>query len=323
MKREERAGAGLALGDAAAGLDAHRFAHEAMATVFEVICTHDDGGYAGQAAQAAFDVVDRLELEQSRFIANSDVSRINILAAGQSTRVSPETMECLEIARRMYVLTGRAFDISIGTGLERLELVPDEFVVRAQDDGVRLDLGGIGKGYAVDRMAEVLDEWEIHRALIHGGFSSVLALDPPPGREGWPLTLTVPGPGDDGTRIRVSARQKAFSASGTQKGVHIRDPRSGRPVHDRAAWAALSWPGGAEADANGEWRDAARSPAAVAEALSTAFMILPVEDIAGLCRTCPGLEAWLLREPPGDGKPAAALVHLAASRAGPGQEGTG
>jgi thiamine biosynthesis lipoprotein len=318
MKPEERAGAGLALGEATAELDVHRFAHEAMATVFEAICSHDDGGYARQAAQAAFDLVDRLELEQSRFIANSDVSRINALAAGQIARVSPDTMECLEIARRMNVLTRGAFDISIGSGLERLELVPDEFVVRAQDDGVRLDLGGIGKGYAVDRMAELLNEWEIHRALIHGGFSSVLALDPPPGREGWPLTLTVPGPGDDGTRIRVSARQKAFSASGTQKGAHIRDPRTGRPVHDRAAWAALSWRGGTETGANREWRDAARSPAAVAEALSTAFMILPVEEIADLCRTHPGLEAWLVREPPGGGE--AALVHLAASRSGPGQE---
>ena len=88
----------LALGDAAAGLDALRFSHAAMATVFEVFCVHDDAAYARQAAQAAFDLLDRLELELSRFIANSDVSRINALAAGQTTRVSPETMECLEIA---------------------------------------------------------------------------------------------------------------------------------------------------------------------------------------------------------------------------------
>ena len=131
MKPEEPAGAGLGLGEATAGLDAHRFAHEAMATVFEVVCAHDDAGYARQAAQAAFDLVDRLERELSRFIANSDVSRVNALAAGRATRVSPETMECLEIARRMHALTGGAFDISIGSGLERLDLVPDDFVVRA------------------------------------------------------------------------------------------------------------------------------------------------------------------------------------------------
>ena len=63
--------------------------------------------------------------------------------------------------------------------------------------GARLDLGGIGKGYAVDRMAEVLEEWEIPRALVHGGYSSVLALEAPPDRDGWPLTLSAPGPGEN------------------------------------------------------------------------------------------------------------------------------
>ena len=68
--------------------------------------------------------MDRLEQERSRFVANSDVSRINHLAAGQATPVGPSTMACLEIARRMYDVTGRAFDVSIGSGLEHLELVP-------------------------------------------------------------------------------------------------------------------------------------------------------------------------------------------------------
>ena len=84
---------------------AQRFSHQAMATLFEIYCVHADASYAGQAARAAFDLVDRLEQEQSRFVANSDVSRINQLSAGQGTRVSPSTMECLEIARRMYDVT--------------------------------------------------------------------------------------------------------------------------------------------------------------------------------------------------------------------------
>jgi len=311
---EEGAGAGLAFGEATAGIDAHRFAHEAMATVFEVFCAHDDGTYTGQAAQAAFELVDRMEREMSRFVANSDISRINALATGQATRVSPETLECLEIARRMFELTSGAFDIAIGTGLEQIELVPDDFVVRARGDGVRLDLGGIGKGYAVDRMAELLDEWEISRALLHGGFSSVLAREAPRGRDGWPLTLTVPGSDGDRARIRVSARQMALSASGTQKGAHIVDPRTGRPARHRAAWVALPCPK-APGEARGAWIDALRSPAAVAEALSTAFMILPIEEIGELCRKGPGLEAWVLREPPGRGPEGADLVHLA--RRGP------
>jgi thiamine biosynthesis lipoprotein len=261
----------------------HRFAHTAMATVFEVHCAHDDRGYARQAAHAAFDLVDRLEQELSRFIANSDVSRINGLSAGQSTRVSPATLECLGIARHVYDLTGGAFDVSIGSGLDRLELAPGDFAVHARADGVRLDLGGLGKGYAVDRMAELLEEWEIRQALVHGGFSSVLALEPPPGGDGWPLTLRVPEPGEQRVLARISARQKALSASGTQKGDHILDPRTGRPVQNRAVWVAV---GGREEGRSG-------SPAALAEALSTAFMVLPPEEIAGLCARCPGVEAWL------------------------------
>jgi len=275
--------------------------HTAMATVFEIRCASPDERLARQAASAAFDVVDRLEQQLSRFIENSDISRINHLAAGQGTPVSAWTMGCLEIAWHVYGLTRGAFDASIGSGLERLELAPDEFTVHAREGGARLDLGGIGKGYAVDRMAEVLEEWEIPRALVHGGYSSVLALEPPPEQDGWPLTLSAPGPGDDRVLARVSARHRAFSASGVRKGDHILDPRTGLPVQGRtAAWVAI--PG---ADGG--------SPAAVADALSTAFMIQPAEEIAELCRRCPGLESWLVPAPMAGGGKAPVLVHLGAS----------
>jgi thiamine biosynthesis lipoprotein len=286
---------------------AHRFSHAAMATVFEVHCVHADERYAGQAAQAAFDEVDRLERELSRFVGNSDVSRINGLAAGESTRVSPSTMECLEIARALYDLTSRAFDVSIGTGLDSLELDPDGFAVRAGTNGVRLDLGGIGKGYAVDRMADVMEEWGIPRGLVHGGFSSVLVLEAPPERDGWPLTLSAPGPGPREILARLSARQVALSASGTQKAAHILDPCTGAPVRDRAAWVSL--PRGVRPGADEE--PGGLRPGAVAEGLSTAFTILPVEEAAVVGERCPGLEAWLLREPEEEGQPAA-LLHLVA-----------
>jgi thiamine biosynthesis lipoprotein len=314
VKQGEPAGAILALGDAGAGRDILRFSHAAMATVFEVLCVHDDAGYARKAAQAAFDEVDRLERELSRFIANSDVSRINALAAGETTRVSPTTMECLEIAFEMHAFTRGAFDVSIGTGLDRLDLLPDEFAVHARSAGARLDLGGIGKGYAVDRMAESLEEWEVRRVLVHGGFSSVRAGDPLPGRDGWPLTLSAPGDGP--VLARISARRLALSASGTGKGDHIRDPRTGRAVHDRAAWVAV--PGRERTEPAAERPPALRSPAAVAEALSTALMILPPEEIEGVCRLYPGLETWLILEPAEEVGAAPALVHLATPGPGAG-----
>ena len=87
--------------------------------------------------------------------------------------MTPSTLECLVIARHMFDLTGGAFDVSIGTGLPSLEIDADDFVVRATTRRRAVDLGGIGKGYAVDLMAELLEEWGLERALVHGGFSSV------------------------------------------------------------------------------------------------------------------------------------------------------
>jgi thiamine biosynthesis lipoprotein len=258
----------------------HRFAHDAMNTTFEVRACHEHEGYARQAAHAAFGLVDRLEQELSRFVPNSDVSRINDLEEGGSTRVSPSTLDCLQIARQLFDLTGGAFDVSIGTGLDALELLSDEHVVRAGAAGVRLDLGGIGKGYAVDRMAALLEEWGIERALVHGGWSSVVTLEPPPGEEGWTLTLRGADPAAP-VLERLRVRQRALSASGTRQREHILDPRTGRPVGRGAVWVAL--PRGL---------DGGRSPAAVAEGLSTAFMVLPEEATAELCRANPVLEVY-------------------------------
>jgi len=184
-----------------------RFSHEAMATTFEVIIVHEDERYASQAAVAAFDEVDRLERELSRFIENSDVARINSAGANQPLQLGLDTFECLKIAARIYGQTNGAFDITIGTllkcwrnddgtprkpspkeidlarlhtGTNLLELHEAEHTVKLSANPVHVDLGGIGKGYAVDRVAELLRDWSIDVALISGGYSSVLALDAPP-----------------------------------------------------------------------------------------------------------------------------------------------
>lgn len=270
-----------------------RFSHEAMATVFEVYGVHADARYAAQAAQAAFDLVDRLERELSRFLPNSDVARVNRLNPGESTRVSASTLECLVIARHMFDLTGGAFDVSIGTGLPSLELDADDCRVVATARGVAIDLGGIGKGYAVDLMAELLDDWELGQALIHGGFSSLLALDPPAGDDGWPLTLSDPR---QPSRVleRRSAHQMAFGASGLQKGAHIVDPRSGEPAGAQiAAWVAVPRQHmvGPGVQADQVHRIAA---AAVSDALATAFMLLSPDEIRAVCAGSPAIEAWIL-----------------------------
>ena len=280
--------------------DVWRFSHEAMATVYEVHGMHANAQYAAQAAQAAFDLVDRLESQLSRFLPNSDVARINRLAPGETTRVGDATMECIVIARHVFDLTGGGFDVSIGTGLPSLDLDADDGVVRAETGEVRIDLGGIGKGYAIDLMAELLEEWGIERALIHGGFSSVMALEAPADRDGWPLTLSDPA-SPSTVLARLSVRQTALGASGLRKGDHIVDPRTGRPVRGRrAAWVAVPRPEPAGAGARMTARPRL-APAAVADALTTAFMLLTLRDIESLCRRNPGLEAWIL--PPSAGRP--------------------
>ncbi len=269
-----------------------RFSHEAMATTFEVLVVHPDERYARQAAAAAFDLADRLELELSRFVESSDIWRINHGPAGQPVVVGLAAFECLDISRRIYDQTKGAFDVTIGsllkcwradgaearppsqeqlkaaqgrTGMGLLELSRGQHSVTALVEGVQVDLGGIGKGYAVDRMGELLREWGVDTALISGGYSSVLALDPPPGRRGWPVSLTHPQRAGQ-VLAKPQLQKRAMGSSGLRKGRHIIDPRTGRPVKKKcAAWSSAP-------------------EAATADALSTAFMVMSVEEIENYCR---------------------------------------
>lgn len=281
-----------------------RFSHEAMATTFEVIVIYEDDLYAQQAAQAAFDEVDRLEGELSRFTENSDIARINNLTANQPLQLGLEAFECLKLSCRIYAETNGAFDITIGsllacwrnddgtlrtpsqeelelarqrTGTHFIKLDEDEHTVELLADGVQVDLGGIGKGYAVDKVAELLREWSIDVALVSGGYSSVLALDAPAGTKGWPLTLSNPC-----NRKQILARPylqgRALSGSGIQKGQHIIDPRTIRPVKDKcAAWSSAS-------------------NAATADALSTAFMVMSLDEIGQYCSDHPDVSAIIMLE---------------------------
>ena len=281
-----------------------RFTHEAMATTFEVIVVTQDAQYAQQAARAAFDQVDRLERDLSRFIENSDISRINALAADTPAIVGLETFECLQLAQKLYHETNGLFDITIGslfkcwkdgkgnpripteqeleaaiqhTGVDLLQFNESEHTVCVSVAPLYVDLGGIGKGYAVDCMAKMLQEWDINIALIHGGYSSVLALDPPPDMDGWPLTFTHPQ--EKKIIARLSLSNRAVSGSGVQKGGHIIDPRTAKPVKARlAAWSSTP-------------------DAASGDALSTTFMMMSVEQIKAFCSSHPDVMAALILRP--------------------------
>jgi len=280
----------------------HRFAHEAMAATFEIIISHEDKQYAQQAAQAAFDMLEKLDQDLSRFIENSDISRINNLSAGQPLQIGLDTFECLQLSLRMHAETKGVFDITVGsllkcllnkdktlrnpseqelnrarqrTGMGLLRLNEADYTVELLTDGVQIDLGGIGKGYAVDKMAELLDEWSIDVALIHGGYSSVLALGAPKGTKGWPVTLSHPRKRKQ-TLASLFLRDRAVSGSGLQRGRHIIDPRTARPVEAKSAtWACA--------------RDAATT-----DALSTSFMVMTPDEVKQYCSRHRDVSAMLV-----------------------------
>jgi len=261
----------------------HRFYHEAMATTFEVIILHEDSRYAQQAARATFDGLDRLEAELSRFIENSDVSRINNLAANQPLRVGLDAFECLRLSAEIYSETNGAFDVTVGSRHSMfdakveypIKLDESQYTVQLLASPVQIDLGGVGKGFAVDRMAELLREWSIDVALISGGYSSVLTLDAPPETKGWPVTLSNPHNRKQ-TLACLYLQRSAVGASGLQKGLHIIDPRTGRPAEGKiAAWACTS-------------------DATTVDALSTAFMVMSPDEISKFCSRRPDVQAMVI-----------------------------
>jgi thiamine biosynthesis lipoprotein len=147
--------------------------------------------------------------------------------------------------------------------------------VRVLAEGVRLDLGGIGKGYALDRMAVLLHEWDLDQALLSASTSTILALEPPLDAPGWPIQF-----GPETEPCHLTLHQNAFSGSGRAvQGSHIMNPHTGQPAESRfRAWAGA--PTGAEADA-----------------LSTAFMIMAEQDIAHLCKHQPQFSAFIQKSP--------------------------
>jgi thiamine biosynthesis lipoprotein len=281
-----------------------KFSHQAMATTFEIFIQSDDPGYAKKGALAAFEELDSFEQQLSRYIENSDISRINNLSCREIVRVGLSAFECLSIAKDIYSQTNGAFDISIGllydcwldekkkirktspdklalarqnTGTHFLELDQNEHTVKLISEKICVDLGGIGKGYALDHIAQILQDWSIDKALIHGGFSTLLAMNSPSDKKGWPITVSNP------TKPEVSLEQlclvnRSFSVSGVQKGQHIIDPSTTMPVQAKiSAWACAE-------------------TATIADALSTAFMVMSLEEIEKYCHHHPQIFAAIMPE---------------------------
>lgn len=289
-----------------------RFGRTAMATTFEVLLPFGVAS-ATEAAASALDQIDRLEAQMTVYRDSSEVGRINRDAAIRPVRVEERLFELLQLAEQLHRDSDGAFDISVGAlikawgffrrrgcvpspqersevmtriGMQHVVLDPEMKTAVFLRRGLEINLGSIGKGYALDRVAEQFrQEWQLANALVHGGHSSVYALGCQPGTpRGWSVGIRHPEHADQRLAV-LWLRDRAMGTSaatfqhleheGRRLG-HILDPRTG-------------WP------AEGIRSATATAPtAAQADALATVFYVLGVEKARIYCEKHPEIGAVLL-----------------------------
>ncbi len=279
----------------------------AMGTALEATLAVRDAAEGRAALEALFAIAERLDALLSLYRNESDLVRLN--SAAGPVPVAPELVEILEAAVAACVLTGGAFDVTVGplvalwvdAGRRNAPPSAETLAAARQRVGCRkvrvrgggaaellagasVDLGGIGKGFALDRMRAELRRAGIDSALLSFGRSSVWAVGAPPGEEGWRLLVQGPGEGFAGL---VTLRDQAFSVSGSLGqwseigGVrygHVIDPRSGAALSRRRQAAVVA------------------ANAARAEALSTALVVLGEREGLVLVRELADAEAMWLDE---------------------------
>ncbi len=288
-----------------------RLSRRAMACEFEVLLNAGQYPEGAEAALRALDLLEPLEEQLSVFRPAGELSTINRTAAARPIEVESRLFELLELAGRLHHETHKAFDITSAPLSEAwgfagrtarvpneaelqvaralvdgrlVELDPQHRTVRFLKEGLRVNLGSIGKGYALDRCAEVLAASGIHDFLLHAGSSSIIArgdsIATPPG---W--TVGIPHPLRPNRRLAelwLVDRALATSGSRFQSFVHegrrlshVLDPRTGWPAEGVYAATAIA------------------SDAATADALATAFFVLGPEGTRQFCENHPGTAAVL------------------------------
>jgi FAD:protein FMN transferase len=239
-----------------------REVHYQMGTFLELTLWHSEPEVAKRIIREAAKEVHRLDEILSNFDPDSSLSRFNQQAGKGKTSLPPELHEILAIARQFSIMTSGDFDVTVGplmelwrdssslgrlpdrdtlskmlgrVGYEKLKLY-DHRQAELLQPGMKIDLGGIGKGYAVDLVANRVKAAGVNAALINFGGSSIYALGTPPGEQGWEIGLQ----GTHG-RLRgvVYLRDMALSTSGSmgkfwtvggKRYGHLIDPKSGMPV---------------------------------------------------------------------------------------------
>jgi FAD:protein FMN transferase len=283
----------------------------AMATRFELVLHGENATRLRGAGEAALKEVERLEAQLSLYRPTSEIARVNALAARERVRVSPSVFGLLRHSRQLQAESGGAFDITVAplvrcwgfmhgtgrvpepaeieearkrSGMAHVILDEENYSVRFDQEGVMIDLGAIGKGYAIDCAAETLREAGVTSALLHGGTSTVYGIGTPPDAEGWKIAI-APAPDEPLRQTMVLLRDNALSISAVwgrsfetdgKKFGHVIDPRTGWPVNN-AVQAAVVLPSATETDA-----------------LSTALLVMGLEGHEAISRLRPAMRTMVV-----------------------------
>ena len=267
----------------------------AMGTVFEIVAYSNSAGRASSAIDQALDEVVRLDNVMSNFKPESDLSRMNREAHFHAVRIPADLYKVIETSLAYSRLSEGEFDVSVGpvvdlwkaalaggatptaaeqaqarscVGYEKIELIaPDQIEFHA--DCMRVDLGSIGKGYAVDRAMAILRSNGIERAYIDAGGSTIYGLGTPPDRDSWLVHLRDPSNRLDpqvkliSNSVSTSEQTAASTLTGDAPG-HIVVPGSGKPLRTRYAVSVTA------------------KSATASDALSTTLLLLGPEKGAAL-----------------------------------------
>lgn len=247
-----------------------------MGTVFLIKMYGSNRSLMNTAAERALWEARRLDRMLSNYIPESELTRVNERAAKCPVKVSPEFFNLLSTCMNYSRQSEGTFDVTVGplmkvwgfykdsgrlpdpadvrtalenVGYQNVELDPAQETVRFKKSGVNLDPGGVGKGYAVDRMVDILRQNGIKSALISAGGSSIYGLGVPPSdARGWRIRIRDPKD-EGGTAAEVFLKDESLSTSGTYEKFfwaqgrvygHIMDPRTGYPAQDVLSVSIIS-----------------------------------------------------------------------------------
>ncbi|MEE3370202.1 MAG: FAD:protein FMN transferase [Planctomycetota bacterium] len=294
----------------------------AMACEFQVLLNAGEADLGTEAALTALDQVNCLDEQLSVYRPESEVSVLNRLAANRRYPVTANLFSLLKQCVELYHETSGAFDITSGplsktwgfyrrqgrlpaqdeidralkcVGASRLEVCPTDRTITFGHPELEVNLGGIGKGYALDQCQEILRNHDVTSFLLHGGRSSVLASGHRTGHDvhpdGWLVALKHPlKPDTELGQVRLRNRALGTSGSANQffhfqgrRFSHVLDPRNGWPAEELLSATVLA------------------PSAALADALSTAFFVLGYEPSSTYCQEHADIGAILVSSGPRSG----------------------